>query len=130
MKFDWDPAKARTNLAKHGVSFEEAEVDMDDKENEIAIKSGPLKGKKVTLAPRDETESLHYELEKVLDIIGHPEALITDWSNIGDFFTGDDRDALGDCMTRIGDAFAIDVTDPNERLVDLAKRAWKARKVR
>ena len=24
MKFNWDPAKARTNLAKHGVSFEEA----------------------------------------------------------------------------------------------------------
>ena len=22
--FDWDPAKAKTNLAKHGVSFEEA----------------------------------------------------------------------------------------------------------
>jgi uncharacterized DUF497 family protein len=24
MRFDWNPAKARSNLAKHGVSFEEA----------------------------------------------------------------------------------------------------------
>ena len=24
MKFEWDPAKARANLAKHGVAFEEA----------------------------------------------------------------------------------------------------------
>lgn len=24
MRFDWDPAKARSNLAKHGVSFEQA----------------------------------------------------------------------------------------------------------
>ena len=25
LRFEWDPAKARTNLRKHGVSFEEAE---------------------------------------------------------------------------------------------------------
>ena len=25
IKFDWDPAKAATNLRKHGVSFEEAQ---------------------------------------------------------------------------------------------------------
>ena len=24
MRFEWDPEKARTNLHKHGVSFEEA----------------------------------------------------------------------------------------------------------
>jgi len=24
MKFEWDPKKARTNTAKHGISFEEA----------------------------------------------------------------------------------------------------------
>jgi uncharacterized DUF497 family protein len=24
MKFEWDPAKAKSNLSKHGVSFEEA----------------------------------------------------------------------------------------------------------
>ena len=25
MRFEWDPAKARSNLAKHGVAFEDAE---------------------------------------------------------------------------------------------------------
>lgn len=30
MKFDWDPEKARRNLAKHGVTFELAEAVWDD----------------------------------------------------------------------------------------------------
>lgn len=28
--FDWDPAKAASNLRKHGVAFEEAETVFDD----------------------------------------------------------------------------------------------------
>ena len=30
MRFDWDPAKARENLRKHGVSFEEARTVFGD----------------------------------------------------------------------------------------------------
>lgn len=30
MQFDWNPEKARTNLAKHGVSFELARKVWDD----------------------------------------------------------------------------------------------------
>jgi uncharacterized protein len=30
MKFDWDEQKARSNLAKHGVSFDEATSVFDD----------------------------------------------------------------------------------------------------
>jgi uncharacterized DUF497 family protein len=30
MKFEWDPDKARTNIAKHGISFEEATEAFDD----------------------------------------------------------------------------------------------------
>lgn len=30
MRFDWDPAKARENLRKHGVSFEEAQSVFSD----------------------------------------------------------------------------------------------------
>jgi len=30
MKFDWDPSKAKRNLAKHGVSFEEAATAFED----------------------------------------------------------------------------------------------------
>jgi uncharacterized DUF497 family protein len=29
-KFDWDPNKAARNLAKHGISFDEAETAFDD----------------------------------------------------------------------------------------------------
>ena len=29
-EFEWDPAKAARNLAKHGVSFEEAATSFDD----------------------------------------------------------------------------------------------------
>jgi len=30
MKFEWDPAKAAANIAKHGVSFEQAEAAFTD----------------------------------------------------------------------------------------------------
>jgi uncharacterized protein len=30
MSFEWNPAKAEINLAKHGVSFDEAQVAFDD----------------------------------------------------------------------------------------------------
>ena len=30
MRFEWDPAKAATNLAKHGVAFEDAARMFDD----------------------------------------------------------------------------------------------------
>jgi len=35
MKFEWDEAKNRTNVAKHGVSFEEAKLAFDDKRHII-----------------------------------------------------------------------------------------------
>lgn len=31
MRFEWDRRKAKANVAKHGVSFEEAETAFDDK---------------------------------------------------------------------------------------------------
>ena len=31
MRFEWDPKKAKSNLAKHGVSFDEAATAFDDK---------------------------------------------------------------------------------------------------
>jgi uncharacterized DUF497 family protein len=40
---EWDPAKARSNLAKHGISFSDAEAVFDD---ELAISipdTGPAK---------------------------------------------------------------------------------------
>jgi uncharacterized DUF497 family protein len=31
LKFEWDPAKAASNLRKHGVSFEEAQTVFEDR---------------------------------------------------------------------------------------------------
>ena len=30
LRFEWDPAKARSNLRKHGISFDEAETAFSD----------------------------------------------------------------------------------------------------
>jgi uncharacterized protein len=30
MKFEWDKQKAKSNLSKHGISFEEAQTIFDD----------------------------------------------------------------------------------------------------
>jgi uncharacterized DUF497 family protein len=32
VRFDWDPAKARDNLRKHGISFDEAQTVFGDEE--------------------------------------------------------------------------------------------------
>lgn len=38
MQFDWDPKKARANLRKHGVSFDEAAtVFLDDQSLRVTI---------------------------------------------------------------------------------------------
>lgn len=100
---------------------------MSKEEKEFEIKDGPLKGKKISMAPQDDTENFQYELEEILDVIGHPDALITDWSSIGDFFGSDDDD-LAECQRRIAQAFGLDVPSAKERLVDLAKRVRKAHK--
>jgi uncharacterized DUF497 family protein len=36
LRFTWDPAKARTNVNKHGISFEEAETAFSD-DNAILV---------------------------------------------------------------------------------------------
>jgi uncharacterized DUF497 family protein len=37
MQFEWDAAKNRQNIAKHGVSFNEAEEAFDDEHRIVAI---------------------------------------------------------------------------------------------
>ncbi len=52
MNAEWDPAKARSNLAKHGICFADAETIFDD-EFAISIPDLGLVGEDrfVTLAP-------------------------------------------------------------------------------
>lgn len=42
-------------------------------------------GTKITCAPQDEVEQLQPQLDALLEILGHPEALVTDWSTFADF---------------------------------------------
>ncbi len=42
MIFDWDKNKAKTNLIKHGISFEEAQTVFFDKNETIRIMSTKL----------------------------------------------------------------------------------------
>jgi hypothetical protein len=41
--------------------------------------------KKITFASRGKVSKYEEELHKILKLLGHPEALITDLSSIGDF---------------------------------------------
>ena len=43
------------------------------------------KNKKIELAPTDECEKYQEQIMKVLKVLGHDEALVTDMSSIGDF---------------------------------------------
>jgi len=98
---------------------------MEEVEHEIAV--GRLKEKKVMLASQDKVDSLQYEREEILQVIGHPEALIIDESSIRDF-TGSEVNAGTELVVRIEEGFGIDVTDVRELLVDLAARVRKARR--
>ena len=42
-------------------------------------------GKKITFAPQDGVDALHEEVTALLELLGHPEALVTDESHITDF---------------------------------------------
>lgn len=41
--------------------------------------------KQIKFAPMDIVEEYPEQVETILAVIGHPEALVTDWSTIGDF---------------------------------------------
>lgn len=90
--------------------------------------NGEQKRPRIALASQDRVEDYQYELEEILEVIGYPEALITDLSSLGDFFFRD-PEAFDECSERMAGAFGIEVIGPNERLVDLAKRVREARKV-
>jgi hypothetical protein len=51
----------------------------------IKLTKGPLAGKTVELAPQARTARLEPFVQRVLDALGHPEALVTDESMISDF---------------------------------------------
>ena len=84
----------------------------------------------IRLESQDKVQDYRYELETILDLIGHPEALITDRSFTAHFFIDDENEEMNELLQRIGDHFGIQTPQRNEFLVDIAKRARKATKGR
>lgn len=85
----------------------------------IKLTRGRFKGHTVELAPQHEVAALPDEIQRVLDALGHPEALVTDESRIGDFFDFGDPEPPD---TRpIAAALGVPV-DARDFIVDVALR--------
>ena len=73
-----------------------------------------MKGKPIILAPAVEVERLRPFVDKVLESLGHPEALVTDMSCISDFDLDDDE------LQAVREMLDMDTLTGRERLVDMA----------
>lgn len=81
---------------------------------------------KIVLAPQDDVEAFPAEVQRILGVVGHPEALITDESSVADFMiflemkdpeiakhNQDIQEGMDELMGR--------PVDPDERLGNLAR---------
>jgi hypothetical protein len=82
-------------------------------------------GKRSFWASQERVKEYAEELGELLEIIGHPEALITDLSSTGNFFSNDENEAMEIVLQKIGDQFGIETPKADESLVDIASRARK-----
>lgn len=73
---------------------------------------------KIELAPQDKVIELEAWVDKVLDALGHPEALVTDRSSISDFSCEETPVALAN---RLQLELGIPV-ESRDYIVDVAKR--------
>lgn len=85
--------------------------------------------RKIELASQDLCDEYSQEIDELLLCLGHPEALVTDLSSLGDFLSvyGTSEDARGvlDLLERtFGKPQVLKLTD---RLVDLAKAIRRER---
>lgn len=72
------------------------------------------------LAPQDETKAFWGQVARVLDVLGHPEALVTDESKLRDFSPyGEDTEAW---FAELEKRLAVEDLDIDDRVVDVAKR--------
>jgi hypothetical protein len=88
-------------------------------------------------APSDQVESLRPYVNRVLEAVGYPAALVTDESMIGDFTVGRQRDAEAEGLSDdeidrlldreialIGERLGLEVTG-RDYVVDIARRLKK-----
>lgn len=75
-------------------------------------------GRTFELAPQDAVEELQPWVDKILEAVGHPEALVTDESRMGGFVTrlGDWKPLWQDLKAKVGHPFEAETL-----VVDLAR---------
>lgn len=85
----------------------------------MKIEKGPFAGKEIILAPQTQLSQFTEEqVQELLELIGYPEALITDQSSLSDF--GLDPEEVQAITAHYG--FAVERTD---YLVDVLVRAHR-----
>jgi hypothetical protein len=85
-------------------------------------------GTKIELFPCEQVEQFGHELKEILEVIGYPEAFITDGSCASDFFLRHEDRTCKKLMKKIGHHFGIGTPVTDELLVNIAKRIRRSRK--
>lgn len=89
------------------------------------IGKGPLAGTRVCLAAQDRVVRLERFVDRVLDAVGHPGALVTDMSSVSDFAPdfgrGADHPANAVWCIEVGEKLGI-VVGYHESIADVAER--------
>jgi len=80
------------------------------------LTEGPFAGKKIVIAARELVVVYAAEIDRILDAIGYPGALVTDESSLSDFSLEPLEYALAE------EALGIQFEKDHERLVDIAQR--------
>jgi hypothetical protein len=80
------------------------------------LRSGPLAGRIITFATTDRVTRFEPEIDRILDALGYPEALVTDESTLGDF----SLEPLE--YARAEEALGLQFATNNDLLVDIAER--------
>lgn len=76
----------------------------------------------IEIADQDLVKQYQEEVNQILDIVGHPEALVTDESWLSDFPIDDEM------IRQLGELVKGKI-EPNECLVDIARRMREAKRV-
>jgi len=85
-----------------------------------------FKNKKIELAPIDNINQYEKEIGVILNLLGHPEALVTDESSIWEFLSNFDdkksnRKYNNKILNKISRRLGIDVKS-GDLLIDIAKK--------
>ena len=76
---------------------------------------------RITFAESDRIDSFEKELETVLNVLGHPQALVTDLSDVGDFVYMETPEEDEAELKRIGEILGFKV-ELRTLLVDICEK--------